>query len=179
MRPASKIGRPACPVSELTLNGELKARYEGRYLDIGECGLPQAAAPKVRTAKVVRKDHNAGGKSRWMDGFWDKPTPPLWQNTRLRKWREGKVRPIQGSAPHDPAGKPRSFFTSLKERLRQSLLRHLVTATANNTGDAQIAFFKASRNLPVRCRVVIKPKLKREPLPPAGSSRPKPETRGA
>jgi hypothetical protein len=25
------------------------------------------------------KDHNAGGKSHWMDGFWNQPSPPLWQ----------------------------------------------------------------------------------------------------
>jgi hypothetical protein len=27
----------------------------------------------------VRKDHNAGGKSRWMDGFFERPGPELWQ----------------------------------------------------------------------------------------------------
>lgn len=64
---------------ELRLNGELKARYDGRYLEICECGEKPPAAPKARPGKPVRKDHNAGGKSRWMDGFWDKPSPPLWQ----------------------------------------------------------------------------------------------------
>jgi hypothetical protein len=64
---------------ELRLNGDLKARYEGRYLEINECGQRPTAAPKAPTGKPVRKDHNAGGKSRWMDGFWDKPSPPLWQ----------------------------------------------------------------------------------------------------
>lgn len=65
---------------ELWLNGELKARYQGRYIRIYECGLkpPEAAKPALR--KEVRKDHNAGGKSHWMDGsFWAKPAPPLWQ----------------------------------------------------------------------------------------------------
>lgn len=64
---------------ELRLNGDLKARYEGRYLEISECGLKAPPVPKVSAKKVSRKDHNAGGKSRWMDGFWDKPSPPLWQ----------------------------------------------------------------------------------------------------
>lgn len=64
---------------ELRLSGELKARYEGRYLQISECGQRPPAAPKARSGKPVRKDHNAGGKSRWMDGFWNKPSPPLWQ----------------------------------------------------------------------------------------------------
>ena len=64
---------------ELWLNGELKARYQGRYVGIGECGVRPPEAPKTAPRKEVRKDHNAGGKSHWMDGFWDKPSPPLWQ----------------------------------------------------------------------------------------------------
>ena len=63
---------------ELRLNGELKARYQGRYLNIAECGVPVvAAAPKL--GKPVRKDHHAGGKSSWMQGFFDRPSPPLWK----------------------------------------------------------------------------------------------------
>ncbi len=62
---------------ELRLNGELKARYQGRYLNIAECGMPILnAGPKV--GKPVRKNHNAGGKSAWMQGFFDRPSPPLW-----------------------------------------------------------------------------------------------------
>ena len=63
---------------ELRLDGELKARFQGRYLQIGECGLRAAvAAPAVR--QPVRRDHNAGGKSSWMQGFFDRPSPPLWK----------------------------------------------------------------------------------------------------
>jgi transposase len=61
---------------ELRLNGDLKARYQDRYLSIAECGTPMVAEPVVR--KPVRKDHNAGGKSTWMQGFFDRPSPPLW-----------------------------------------------------------------------------------------------------
>lgn len=64
---------------ELWLNGELKGRYQGRYVRIQECGATPPAAPKTKPHKEVRKDHNAGGKSHWMDGFWNKPAPPLWQ----------------------------------------------------------------------------------------------------
>jgi hypothetical protein len=64
---------------ELRLNGDLKASYEGRYLEICECGQRPPTAPKPRSGQPVRKDHNRGGKSRWMDGFWEKPCPPLWQ----------------------------------------------------------------------------------------------------
>ena len=64
---------------ELRLNGDLNARYQGRYVGISECGQRPTAASKSNPNKVVRKDHNAGGRSRWMEGFWDKPSPPLWQ----------------------------------------------------------------------------------------------------
>ncbi len=63
---------------ELRLNGELKARYQGRYLQIGECGLRAAAAAPV-VGQPGRRDHNAGGKSSWMQGFFDRPSPPLWK----------------------------------------------------------------------------------------------------
>jgi hypothetical protein len=64
---------------ELRLDGELKARYQGRYVEIGECSVrPLAAEPK--TSKPIRKDHNAGGRSKWMDGFFDRPSPPLWKS---------------------------------------------------------------------------------------------------
>lgn len=63
---------------ELRLDGELKARYQGRYLQIGECGVRAIQAhPAAR--KPVRKDHHAGGRSSWMQGFFDRPCPPLWK----------------------------------------------------------------------------------------------------
>jgi len=62
---------------ELRLDGTLKARYEGRWVEIAECG-PKASAPPVPARKPPRKDHNAGGRSRWMEGFWQRPAPPLW-----------------------------------------------------------------------------------------------------
>jgi hypothetical protein len=63
---------------ELRLNGELQACYQGRYLTLAECGARLAtAAPAVR--KPVPKDHNAGGKSSWMQGFFSRPSPPLWR----------------------------------------------------------------------------------------------------
>jgi len=63
---------------ELRLNGELQARYHDRYLNIGECGAREPAPPAA-ARKPVRKDHNAGGKSSWMQGFFDRPSPPLWK----------------------------------------------------------------------------------------------------
>jgi hypothetical protein len=66
---------------ELRLDGELKARYQGRYLQISECGV-RAAAPVPKAPQAVRKDHNAGGRSHWMQGFFDRPSPELWKAIR-------------------------------------------------------------------------------------------------
>src|SRR5580693_2896964 len=63
---------------ELRLNGELHARYQQRYLNIAECGA-RKSAPEPAVRKPVRKDYNAGGKSTWMQGFFDRPSPPLWK----------------------------------------------------------------------------------------------------
>ena len=63
---------------ELRLNGELRARYQGQYVAVAECGAPVPATPPP-TTKSVRKDHNRGGRSRWMEGFFDRPGPELWK----------------------------------------------------------------------------------------------------
>lgn len=63
---------------ELRLDGELKARYQEQYLNIRPC-VPEAKPATPVAGKPVRKDHNAGGKSDWMKGFFDRPTPPLWK----------------------------------------------------------------------------------------------------
>lgn len=63
---------------EVRLDGELKARYEGNYLTISECAAREPE-PVPDARKPPRKDHNAGGKSQWMEGFFDRPSPPLWK----------------------------------------------------------------------------------------------------
>ena len=51
--------------------------------------------------------------------------------TNLRKWREGKVRPVPGNSPHDrPVS--RVISSSLKESLRRSLPRHCRAIDANS-----------------------------------------------
>jgi transposase len=64
---------------ELRLDGELRARYQGHYLDIAECNSRIAAVPEPVVRKPPRRGHNARGKSAWMQGFFDRPTPPLWK----------------------------------------------------------------------------------------------------
>jgi hypothetical protein len=71
---------------ELHLSGALRARFEGQYMEVSECGAkpPQAAQPAV---KPVRKDHNRGGKSDWMNGFFEHPGPDLWRVVRTANER--------------------------------------------------------------------------------------------
>lgn len=60
---------------------------------------------------------------------------------RLRRWREGKVRPLQGNAPHDRlVGRGYSFA---QERLRRSLLRHSGAAVAKQHRSTLVAFSQA------------------------------------
>ena len=63
---------------ELRLDGELQACYQGRYLATEPCGA-RTEAMQSKPGKPVRKDHNAGGRSNWMDGFFNRPSPPLWK----------------------------------------------------------------------------------------------------
>jgi len=71
---------------ELHLSGALRARFEGQYVEVSECGAqtPPAAKP---AGKPTRRDHNRGGKSDWMDGFFERPGPELWQAVRTANER--------------------------------------------------------------------------------------------
>ena len=71
---------------ELHLSGALRARFEGQYVEVSECGVKPAQTAKP-VAKSARKDHNRGGKSDWMDGFFERPGPELWQAVRTANER--------------------------------------------------------------------------------------------
>jgi hypothetical protein len=66
---------------ELRLDGQLRARYKSQYVELAECGVPLPGQP-APPRPSVRKDHNAGGKSHWMEGFFDRPGPELWRAVR-------------------------------------------------------------------------------------------------
>ena len=66
--------------------------------------------------------------------------------SRIGRWREGKVRPLPGNSPHDRLVS-RVIFSSLKESLRRSLRRHWFPQLQRTILGAQYAFFKAWRNL--------------------------------
>ncbi len=63
-------------------DGEIAARFEGKYLHVSVCtpGTPELKqAPSSKTKpSASRPTANAAGRSKWMDDFWDKPTPPTW-----------------------------------------------------------------------------------------------------
>lgn len=65
---------------ELRLDGEIHARFQGRYLRISFCTATPLPASPLPLRKPPRRDHNAGGKSHWMEGFFDRPAPPLWKS---------------------------------------------------------------------------------------------------
>jgi hypothetical protein len=75
-----------------------------------------------------------------------RPGSPARQANGLRRWREGKVRPIPGSSPHDRLV-GRGISSSLKESLRRSLPRHRIPHQLKIILGAEYAFSKAWRNL--------------------------------
>jgi transposase len=62
---------------ELRSDAEVAARFNDKYLDIRVC-KPTAPAIVEPKAAIPRPGPNAGGKSQWMNGFWEKPAPPIW-----------------------------------------------------------------------------------------------------
>ena len=75
-------------------------------------------------------------------------------STRLRRWREGKVRPIPGNSPHDRLVS-RGISSSLKESLRRSLPRHCFPHLQQILG-AQYAFLRHVGIYLVRCGFKIR-----------------------
>ena len=65
---------------EQRLDGSIAMRFENRYLQIQVCAPPRPAPPAPKPAAAQpRKGPNAGGKSRWMVGFWGRRSPTLQQ----------------------------------------------------------------------------------------------------
>lgn len=61
---------------EERLDGTVAARDQDRYLDIRRCECLEATTPS-KAARPVRKDHNRGGRSSWMQGFSVRSEAPL------------------------------------------------------------------------------------------------------
>ena len=62
---------------ETRRNGEIAVRFEDRYVRIKPCQpAPKTAAPAV-AGKKAAEPSKPGGKSEWMNGFWERPSPSL------------------------------------------------------------------------------------------------------
>ena len=71
---------------EWRLDGALAMRFKERYLSFRLCTEPvrTAAAAKPKTAKdTSAKRATTSRKSKWMEGFWDKPSPSMKDAIRI------------------------------------------------------------------------------------------------
>lgn len=66
-------------------------------------------------------------------------------NSIQKEWREGKVRPIPGNSPHDPAGRP-GYFSRQRE-FATIPSRPLLSALQRTILRRPVCVFKAWRNL--------------------------------
>ena len=72
---------------KLHLEGDFKARYQGRSLDLADCvGGPAQIPPQP--SKPVRKDHTAGGKSALCRVFFDRPAVPVVKLDRIMNTKQ-------------------------------------------------------------------------------------------
>ena len=67
---------------ELRLAGDIAVRFNGQYLNISAAMSKVPAQPTPVTSQPVRKDHNRGGRSRWMSDFLSNDAQPLWKAVR-------------------------------------------------------------------------------------------------
>jgi transposase InsO family protein len=67
---------------ELRLNGDIAVRCNGEYLRIAAAISKVAAQPQAVASQPARKDHNRGGRSRWMSDFLSNDAQRLWKAVR-------------------------------------------------------------------------------------------------
>jgi Homeodomain-like domain len=66
---------------EARLDGSLAFRYQGQYVTAALCSEAPHQQPQ-KSSQPVRKDHNRGGRSRWMKDFHLQDSPAVWQSVR-------------------------------------------------------------------------------------------------
>ena len=79
-RAAVRVGlRDAVVRVEERRDGTMAIRFRDEYLRCAECERPEPAGKPRQAEKSARprKGPNAGGKSKWMTGFMDRPAPSL------------------------------------------------------------------------------------------------------
>jgi transposase InsO family protein len=84
-RASIAVGMKGQPVRvEARLDGAIAVRYNGSYLDIGRC-VSKSDTDNLQVnqfSKPVRKDHNSGGRSKWMQNLHLQDQKPIWQLSR-------------------------------------------------------------------------------------------------
>ena len=69
---------------EARLDGTVAVRYNGAYVDVSPCAAKSnlAGPQPLQVSKSVRKDHNRGGRSKWMQTLNLHDQKPIWQLAR-------------------------------------------------------------------------------------------------
>jgi hypothetical protein len=68
---------------EQRLDGSLAVCWEGRYVEIAPCAEPaRGERHAVRQAKGAISAGERKVNRAWMEGFWERPAPPLWAAIR-------------------------------------------------------------------------------------------------
>ena len=67
---------------EARLDGTLAVRFQGSYLDIFLCPAQTQVPTPLLASHSTRKDHNRGGRSRWMQDYPAITPAPLWRAVR-------------------------------------------------------------------------------------------------
>jgi transposase InsO family protein len=84
-RASIAVGMKGQPVRvEARLDGAIAVRYNGSYLDIGRC-VSKSDTDNLQVnqfSKPVRKDHNSGGRSKWMQNLHLQDQKPIWELSR-------------------------------------------------------------------------------------------------
>ena len=62
---------------EARRNGQIAVSFEGHYVRIEECQPAPKTATRAVARNKVEKPDKPGAKSKWMDGFWKRPSPSL------------------------------------------------------------------------------------------------------
>lgn len=65
---------------EVRLDNSLAFRYQDHYLSLSVCG--ERIEEPTKACQPTRKDHNRGGRSRWMSNFHLTQSPAVWKSIR-------------------------------------------------------------------------------------------------
>src|ERR1039458_8443753 len=155
--------------------GEMRAEAQGDASQARPENSTAQAGPEERMEPGLRSEEGAEGLA-GSAGFWSQTRGTvITVRTARRRWREGKVRPIPGNSP--PAQPVSRGVCSLRRVCDDPFSATPLPQMQRTILGAQYAFWKAWRNLSVRCgQTTTKPWGGTVP-PPAGRPRTQVEER--